>query len=278
MDVSTRSLDVDGLSIAVRESGGGGPAIVLVHGNSCSSRAFERQLAGELGRTHRLVAIDLPGHGESSRATDPATTYTLPGYAHVLVEVARRLDLGGAVFFGWSLGGNVVIEASGSLPHAAGFALLGATPLGFPPAIDRAFLPLPPSVLGAAFREDSAEDEIQALLRTFFRPGTPVPSLFAEDFRRTDGRARSALAASIRPGGYRDGVEIMARLSTPLAILLGEHEQVASGAYFQGLSIPSLWRGSIQVIRDAGHAAQWESPAAFDALLAALARDCARRA
>lgn len=51
--------------------GRGGPAIVLCHGNSSSHRTFEQQLRGELGRRFRLVAIDLPGHGESARARDP---------------------------------------------------------------------------------------------------------------------------------------------------------------------------------------------------------------
>ena len=275
MNVSLRNLTVDDLTIAVHETRAAGPAIVLVHGNSCSSRAFERQLAGELGRTHRLVAIDLPGHGASSRATDPARTYTLPGYAHVLVEVARQLELSGAVFFGWSLGGHVVLEASGALPRAAGLAIMGTPPIGIPPAMDRAFFPLP--AFGTAVREDPAEGEIQEFLEAFFRPGTPVPSVFAEDFRRTDGRARSVLAASIGPGGYRDEVAIVARLEAPLAILHGEQERIANGAYLQELSVPRLWRGSVQILRDAGHAAQWEAPAAFDALLSAFARDCGPR-
>jgi pimeloyl-ACP methyl ester carboxylesterase len=273
--ISSKSLTVDGLSIAVHETRAAGPAIVLVHGNSCSSRAFERQLAGELGRTHRLVAIDLPGHGASSRATDPARTYTLPGYAHVLVEVARQLDLPGAVFFGWSLGGHVVLEASGALPRAAGFALMGTPPIGIPPAMDRAFFPLP--ALGVGHREDSTEEEVRDFQQAFFKPGTAVPRVFAEDFRRTDARARSALAASVGPGGYLDEVDIAAHLEVPLAILHGEHERIANGAYIQGLAIPRLWRGSVQVIRDAGHAAQWEAAAAFDELLSAFARDCPRR-
>lgn len=262
--------------MAVHETQGTGVPIVLVHGNSTSSRAFEHQLAGELGRAHRLVAVDLPGHGMSSPAREPANTYTLPGYARVLVEVSRQLDLSRAIFFGWSLGGHVVLEASGALPLAAGFAIMGAPPLGFPPAMDRAFVQLP--TLGVAFREDASEGEIREFQQTFFMPGAALPKAFSEDFGWTDKRARSALAASIGPNGYQDEIEIVARLTTPLAILHGEHDRIANGAYLQGLVVPRLWGGTIHLIRGVGHAAQWEAPAAFDELLATFARDCTRGA
>ncbi|HVV42374.1 MAG TPA: alpha/beta fold hydrolase, partial [Nitrobacter sp.] len=72
--------------IAWRQSAGSGPAIVLVHGNSASTRAFTRQLDSALGETYRIVAFDLPGHGDSDNAAEPASTYTIPGYARVLRE------------------------------------------------------------------------------------------------------------------------------------------------------------------------------------------------
>ncbi len=58
-------------ALAVHQSAGDGPPIVLVHGNSSSARAFSRQLEGSLGRRRRLVAIDLLGHGRSENASDP---------------------------------------------------------------------------------------------------------------------------------------------------------------------------------------------------------------
>ena len=57
--------------IAAHESAGQGPAAVLIHGNSSSSRAFSKQLDGPLGTRFRLVAIDMPGHGASDDKKDP---------------------------------------------------------------------------------------------------------------------------------------------------------------------------------------------------------------
>lgn len=269
----TDALVVGATSISVTQTDGRGPCIVLCHANSSSSRGFRRQLDGPLGEEFRLVAIDFAGHGRSSRAADPADAYGLRGHARVVVDVARRLELSNAVFVGWSLGGHVVLEASAALPGAAGFAIFGAPPIGFPPAMGEAFLPCPS--LGVAFAEDPTDAEIRAFQEAVLAPGAEVPDAFREDFVRADGRARGALGASIASGGYTNEVEIVAGLSRPLAILHGARDQIVNGAYYERLSIPRLWRGAVQVIPGAGHAPHWENAAAFDLLLGAFARECA---
>jgi pimeloyl-ACP methyl ester carboxylesterase len=101
--VKTHKLDTPNGAIAVRESEGLGPAVVLIHGNSSSSRAFSRQLDWPLGKRLRLVAIDLPGHGASDNARDTGA-YSLPGHARAVRAVVDALGLGDAWFVGWSLG------------------------------------------------------------------------------------------------------------------------------------------------------------------------------
>jgi pimeloyl-ACP methyl ester carboxylesterase len=263
-----------GSSIAVHCTASDGPAIVLCHGNSASSRAFEKQLDGELGERFRLIAIDWPGHGDSSRAAEPETTYTLPGYARVLCDVVKALDVGTAVFVGWSLGGHVVLEAAPDLPRAAGRLVFGAPPVGKPADMARAFRPDP--VIGAAFREQSSEEEINALLAAFLAPGTAVPAWSLEDFKRTDGTARAIVGASIGRGDFRDEVRVVAESATPLAILHGEHDRLVDRGYLDELAFAKLWRGSVQDMAGVGHTLQWEGAAAFDPLLEAFARDCLR--
>ena len=263
-----QKLQVGPHSVAVYQSEGTGPAALLVHGNSSSSRSFQHQLEGVLGERFRLVAMDLPGHGQSAPASDPQATYTLPGYAGVVVGVAERLGLTEAVFVGWSLGGHILLEASDQLPQAAGFVIFGTPPIGFPPAMEEAFLPNP--AMGAAFKPDLTEEEMAAFASAFFKPDTLVPDSFLEDIRHTDGQARLVLGSSIAPGGYRDEIEVVANLTTPLAILHGEHEQLVSEPYISALSIPTLWRGAVQIIPGAGHAPHWEQPDQFNALLEAF--------
>lgn len=270
--MTTKIIDGGFGQIAYRESPGSGPAAVLIHGNSASSRAFARQLDGPLGQKHRLVAIDLPGHGASANAADPAL-YTMPGYAGVLTDLVGRLGVEDAVFVGWSLGGHIVLEAAPDLPNARGLMIFGTPPLAFPPAMEAAFLPNP--AMAAAFAADLTEQQAQAFVAACFKPGaTDIPPSFLADTLRTDGRARAQLAASIAPDGYRDEVDIVARLTRPFAVLHGAEEQLVNAGYFATLTMPTLWRGAVQVIADAGHTPQWEQAAQFDALLEAFIADC----
>jgi pimeloyl-ACP methyl ester carboxylesterase len=241
---------------------------VLIHGNSSSSRAFSRQLDGPLGERFRLVAIDLPGYGASDDARDPSA-YSLPGHARAVRAAVDELGLEDARFVGWSLGGHVALEMAPDLPRARGFVIFGTPPLGFPPPMGEAFLPNP--AMTTVFAEHIDRDQAAAFVASMFKPGfADIPPFFVDDALRADGRARKLLGASIAPGGYRDEVGIVGELKAPLAVLHGAEEQLVNGAYFASLAMPTLWRGAVQTIPGAGHAPQWETPQAFDALLAAF--------
>jgi len=259
-------------AIAFQQSAGPGRPIVLVHGNSASSRAYLRQLASPLGEKRRLVALDLPGHGRSDDAVDPSL-YSLPGYAGVLRAFAASQGLEDAVFVGWSLGGHIVLEAAPDLPRAAGFVIFGTPPLAFPPAMAQAFLPHP--AMAPMFATEMTTEQAEAYVAAFFKPGySDVSPTFLDDVLRTDGRARARLGASLGPNGYRDEIAVVEQLTQPLAVLHGADEQLVNGAYFASLSMPTLWRGAVQTIAGAGHAPQWEQAEAFNALIDAFAEDC----
>lgn len=270
--MQAQTITLDGQNIVFSASAGSGPAALLIHGNSSSSRSFQHQLAGDLGASHRLVAFDLPGFGGSQPVADPARL-GLQGWAATVGAVVAALELDAFVLVGWSLGGHIALEAVGDLPGARGVMIFGTPPIAFPPAMDQAFLPHP--AMAATFKDALSAEEMDAYVASFFAPGVAErPAAFVEDIRRSDGRARAAVAASIRPDGYKDEVALVAELGLPLAVIHGADEQLINGAYIAGLTMPSLWRGAVQVVPGAGHAPHWEQPAAFNALLAAFIADC----
>jgi pimeloyl-ACP methyl ester carboxylesterase len=271
--MKTETLQVGGDAIAIYQSDGTGPAALLVHGNSCSLNCYKHQLQGPLGDTYRLVALDLPGHGQSANASNPTATYNLPGYAHVVAEVARQLHLTNAVIVGWSLGGSVVLEASEQLPDAAGIVLFGAPPIGFPPAMDQAFLPNP--AMRLAFQPTLTHEEAIEFASGFFKPGTTPPDRFVEDVVRTDGLARQLVVSNLGPGTYKDEVVIVGNLAKPLAVFHGDQDQLVNKAYVVAQTMPTLWRGAVQLIHGAGHAIQWEQHHQFNALLEAFLQETA---
>jgi pimeloyl-ACP methyl ester carboxylesterase len=277
--MGTQKIEAPNGAIAVHKSAGQGPPVVLIHGNSSSSRAFSRQLEGPLGARLRLVAIDLPGHGQSDNARDPSA-YSLPGYARAVRAVVEALDLHEARFVGWSLGGHVALEMAPDLPRARGFVIFGTPPVpsrGAPSIpshepMREPFLPHP--AMKFTFQGSFDSGEASAYVAAFFKPGSAdIPPFYLKDALRTDGRARSGLGAATQDGLYRDEVAIVHDLKVPLAVLHGGDEQLVNGQYFGSVAMPSLWRGAVQLIPYAGHAPQWETPKTFDALIDAFVEE-----
>lgn len=251
-------------TIAGLESPGAGRPILLVHGNSSSSRIWQKQLQGPLGDKFRIIAIDLPGHGASSRPPEPEQDYTGDGYAKVIAAVVRELGLENPIVVGWSLGGHAVINAAAAMPGAAGLMIFGTPPVSHAADGFSGFKGLS----ATTFTPEPGEAQIDAWIGTCFAPGyAPIPAFVMEDFRKTDGNARGYLGAAAQAGRFADEVEIVRNLKIPLAIVQGSEEQIVDLGYLQRLPAPTLWRGAVQVVDGAGHATQWENPEAFNRLL-----------
>ena len=250
--------------IAGFESPGTSRPILLIHGNSSSSRIWQKQLQGPLGAKYRLIAIDLPGHGASLPASNPELRFWWGVACAERSQSRRRLGLKGAVVVGWSLGGHAVLNAAASLPMAAGLMIFGTPPISKAPDGFSGFKGLS----ATAFTPAPGDAEIEEWLKSAFAPGyAPIPSFIAADFRNTDGNARGYLGASVQGGRFADEVEIVRNLKIPLAIVQGGEEQIVDLGYLQRLPAPTLWRGQVQVIEGAGHATQWEKAEAFDKIV-----------
>ena len=265
MRVDEQTVSIGGHDIAFDESQGAGRNVIFVHGNSSSARTWQPLLAGPFGRRHRCLAFDLPGHGRSAPAREHAA-YSLPGYAAVLTGFAEALDAPGAVVVGWSLGGHIAIEAAPAMPAVQGIVIFGTPPVTGPADLGEAFLPNPAVAVG--FTTDASADQAQAYADSFLAPGsTASTGELVADILATDGAARANLGASLQTGRFADEVEILAGLEQPLAVLQGEGEQLVSLDYLRRLTIPTLWRGAVQVLPGVGHAPQVEAPEELAAIL-----------
>jgi non-heme chloroperoxidase len=85
---------------------GDGPAIVLLHGWSMSSRFFGPQLGGGLPG-HRVVAPDFRGHGRSEKVLHG---HTVGNYAADIRLLLEDLGIEHPVLVGWSMGAMVALE------------------------------------------------------------------------------------------------------------------------------------------------------------------------
>jgi pimeloyl-ACP methyl ester carboxylesterase len=263
--VDEQMVSVNGQQIAFLESEGDGRAVVFVHGNSSSARTWLPLLTSPFGRRFRCLAFDLPGHGQSAAAAD-LSAYSLPGYAAVLAGFTHVCGAADAVIVGWSLGGHIALEAAPAMPAAAGYVIFGTPPVASAAQMADAFLPNP--AMNVGFTADVSPELARDFAASFTAPGSALPlDDFTADILRTDGAARAGLIASVGEGRFADELAIAEALGRPLAILQGEGEQLVNLGYLQQLSIPSLWRGGVKLIPDAGHAPHQEATAAFTGLL-----------
>jgi pimeloyl-ACP methyl ester carboxylesterase len=102
----------DGIRIAYEAHGSGEPALVFVHGWSCDRSYWKGQLE-PFSRRHRVVAVDLGGHGESGLGRN---AWTIAAFGGDVAAVVRKLDLQRVILVGHSMGGDVVAEAARQLP------------------------------------------------------------------------------------------------------------------------------------------------------------------
>ncbi len=95
----------DGARIYYEDRGQGQP-ILLVHGWTCSSRFWQKNV-DELAKEFRVVTLDLRGHGNSSKILGG---HTIAQYARDVREIVELLQLEELTLAGWSLGGPVVLS------------------------------------------------------------------------------------------------------------------------------------------------------------------------
>ena len=248
-------VNVGDRKIAVYESEGEGLDVLLIHGNSLSSKSFTKQLEGSVGAKYHVIALDLPGHGESPSFENPRNSYSLPGYAKVVLEVIDYLNLSKLTLVGHSLGGHIALEVSELSPKVTGILIFGTPPLGIPPAINQAYLDprLEPSL--------------------FIVEGAEIPQSFIDDFNNTDPNARKFLMRNTAKNKFKDELEIVKNLKIPLAIIHGAYDRLINLNYIKEIHIPTLWKKKVQIIDNAGHSPQWESPDIFNGMLEEFLRE-----
>jgi pimeloyl-ACP methyl ester carboxylesterase len=113
----------NGVDIAFDDVGHGEPAIVLIH-PSLGNRGHYAAMVPGLAERHRIITLDLRGHGDSGMPTDGVL---LADCARDVIAVCREAGVERAVLCGHSSGGAVALMAAAAEPRlAAGVGLLDA--------------------------------------------------------------------------------------------------------------------------------------------------------
>jgi pimeloyl-ACP methyl ester carboxylesterase len=103
-DGESKYATLNGAKIHYQSYGSGSDAFVLVHGWSSNLQAWSYQIP-ELAKRGRVIALDLPGHGQSDK---PQLAYTMDHFAAAIDAVMKDAKVERAVFLGHSMGTPVI--------------------------------------------------------------------------------------------------------------------------------------------------------------------------
>lgn len=237
-----------------------GSPIVLIHCFTCEINWWDGMMP-LLDRNHRVIAVDLLGHGGSEK---PRSGYTVPNQADVVAQALRRLGVRNAEVVGHSLGGSVTVALAQQDPELVERVVILDTPpthkeadlglvaqLGFTPVIGEALWQVKPD---AAVRKG---------LEVAFAPGFDVPDAFVKD---VDQMTYSAYDDS--PDGsdsYTKEEPLDQRMKDtgkPLLVLMGAEEQIVEDPAARLAEYRRTVPGAqTRLIAGSGHSPNVEKPA-----------------
>jgi pimeloyl-ACP methyl ester carboxylesterase len=154
--VERAGFEVDGRRLSYTVYGHGARPCVLIHGLLISQRMHD-PLARELAaRGHRVITVDLLGHGASDRPAD-MSHYSMSLYADQVVALLDHLELDCAVVGGTSLGANVTLEVAARAPRRVQAMVIEM------PVLDNALLAAAALFLPLALALNFAESPVRAV-------------------------------------------------------------------------------------------------------------------
>ncbi|MGI8512851.1 MAG: alpha/beta fold hydrolase [Solirubrobacteraceae bacterium] len=278
MDIDWREhqrwVAIDGRQVNLVEIGAGDP-LLWVHGHSGCWQNWLENLP-HFARTHRCIAVDLPGFGHSEMPRDPIS---IEGYGRFLDSFCDALDITGAPVIGNSMGGFVACElALKAPPRVERLVLVSAAGLstkyvGLPNEIQRRR-----SVVALARLINTyarvPEARVETLMRRPRLRRLALEMVMAHPHRMPGPLCAEFLAGSGRPAApdamkaivdydYRERLDDVA---APTLIVWGERDRVVpvKSAHLYEELIPNARK---VILEDTGHVPMAERPAAFNALV-----------
>jgi len=197
----------DGTPIRYHAEGRGEPALVLVHCWTCDRRQWDAQIP-RLGRSWRVVALDLAGHGESGRER---RLWTIEAFGDDVVAVADALGLERLVLVGHSMGGHVSLAAARKLGGRVAGIILVDTLLDFEARVPAAEID---AFLGPFEKDYPAAAE--AFVRQYLFAPTSPPAVVEAVVARTRSAPKAMAIAAIRSTWSYDAAAAADRIRAPI--------------------------------------------------------------
>lgn len=255
------------------ESAGSGPAILLVHGWTMSSRFWLRQMTG-LSDRFRVVTMDLRAHGNSSKTLEGHTVAT---YSEDIQAVITALKLEKVSLVGWSLAGPVVLEYWRRFgdEKISSLGLVEMTPFPFSPENwnTHALKGYNFDGMQASFRalQEDRDGFGERFIHNMFQKGhassEELDWMFYEHMK-TPTAAAMAVYSDYVMGNYTG---VLKGVSIPSLAIYGNSKHLCFGPETGRYVAEQMPECRLEILEQSGHMPFYEQPKDFNKILAALA-------
>lgn len=248
-------VEAGGRTLTYLEMGSGGTPLVLVHGFGGDLVSFMFNQSA-LAENRRTIAIDLPGHGGSSKDVGDGSVATL---ADSVAAALDKLEIDRCHLVGHSLGGAIAMHIAAQRPRRiASLTLLAGAGLG--PEIDGAFI--------EAFAAADRRKEMTAVAQKLFADPGLVTRRVVEDMlrlKRIDGisKAMATIAARQFPGGKQRLEPVPTGI--PMLVIWGDDDRIIPISHAD--RVPGAER---RIVARAGHVVHAEAHAEVNQAIAAF--------
>jgi pimeloyl-ACP methyl ester carboxylesterase len=246
---------VEGLNIH-SSSAGAGPTIVFVHGWTCDSSSWTAQVPA-FAKDHRVITLDLPGHGQSESPQDGKLSMDL--FAGAVEAVRAEAGAGRIVLVGHSMGAPVIRQYAHRYPqHVAGLVAVDG------PLDIRVFPTELPPGFAATFTGPEGLAARESMVRSMFIAETPAAlqeKVLAMMLAAPEATAVGAMNATFDPANrWTDVIEAPAL--TVYAGTANVPDPAATKELYPNHEATQL--------KGTGHFLMMEKPDEFNRLLAAF--------
>jgi pimeloyl-ACP methyl ester carboxylesterase len=267
-----RRVQVADVELALHERGRGKRTYVLLHGLGSDLRVWSAVLP-MLAERARVLAVDLPGFGKSSK---PDASYGLDWVGTQIIALLDREGIDRAVVFGHSMGGQIALRLALAQPDRIEGLVLAA-PAGFErfSAAEAAW------IRGAVDVDYTVRASAAAIalrhMQTFHRMPAEAWPLLRDRLAIIGGPDIRAYARAVsRSVAAMLDAPVLDRLATlelPVLVTFGTHDALIPNRVLHGSDTAALARtaarlvpdATLALVRDAGHMVQLERPVEWNA-------------
>lgn len=243
--------EVGGLRVRYADRGFGDSVVLLLHGFGGDLDNWMFNL-DSLAEKHRLLALDLPGHGQSVKTNvDPS----LSGMATFVRKFLDVLSVSSLHVVGHSMGGAIAMQLASDSPKTVkSLGLICSAGLG--PDINSDYL--------RGFVEAQSQQELKLVLQQLFVDESLVNLQLVNDllnYKRMDGVEATLKALSetlISAGEQTSLTDNIVSSGIPVLVIWGKQDRIIPVSHAQNYSVAGGSCVEVEIFDSAGHMVQME--------------------